>query len=244
MFFDREITDSEDFKISITEYSDKVPVTAADVMGYLNYTSTSKNAEILRMIQSAVMQIERFTGITIVEKTYYLLYRCVGQRARLINGPLISVESVISTGSTLTIDQYYVKGDYVFPNSYFSTTAISGQPYLEATYKAGMLRPMTVSDDVITLVGHGYSDGDEVGIYGVSGATEGTLYTVQSATADTFEIGETLVDGDGFVGIMPPLFKEGIIMQAAENFLRGEASAGLTTKVKNHIYSLKEQVMY
>lgn len=56
---------------------------------------------------------------------------------------------------------------------------------------------------VITAVGHGFSDGDEVRITEIKGMTElnGNYYKIQNKTVNTFELttdGSTTVDGTGF----------------------------------------------
>lgn len=233
--------ESEGMQISLLSFSELVPVTVAEVKSELNFSGSTKDTEIARMITSAVRQIELYTGKTIVEKTYHARWNELGKCTRLMYDPIIEVDSVVTGDTTLQSSDYFLRGYYLHATAIYGSITYneSYSDDLQVTYSAGMLLTASATSDTVTRANHGYSNGDTVKISGFTGTADGS-YTVANATTNTFEIGTTIT-GDGFIGILDPVVKEAIILQSAENFLRGEGSTGIVRKAKNMLSHIREE---
>lgn len=238
----------------IIRYSTAVPVTASEVRDYLGYGSSSQDTLIAKMIDAAISAIEKYKGISIVNKTLSTTWDTFSESEELPYNPVNKVESVVrsynGTNTTLTTE-YNVTGGRnksVNVSSVFSTSGYYAYG-LKVVYQAGILIPVTLNadTDTFTLEEHPLSDGDIVNVstYGTlaAGLTEGKTYYVVNKADDTFQVSESLdgaaVDltdtgtGQQYIGKLDEDLRQLIIKQAAVFFNRGESSEGLTNEVKS-----------
>lgn len=237
-------------KKQVISFSDRLPVSISQLKEYVEYpvSSTAKDPEFTRMIKVAAMAVEREIDKTIVQKQYLAEYG-PGDYIDLYFGPVISIDSVQQDNEDITysgsIDKIYVSTKFWISNYGTPVNAF-------VKYTAGFLRPVTVDgSNTFTLTAHGLTDGDTVAFTGISELTEGTLYKIANATADTFTLTDmadqavnVAATEEGFLGAIDPGYTEAILMQAAVNWLRGEASPGLSRKVKEFLWSLRDKAMY
>lgn len=97
----------------------------------------------------------------------------------------ISVARTIDGDPARTIEQLQPRVDVDLEDSWFVDSGLAFEGG-----SAGIADITQADPCVITAVGHGFSDGDQVHLSGITGMDEleGNVYTVANATDDTFEI--------------------------------------------------------
>lgn len=245
-------------------FSEAMPVTAAEVRGYLRYGSNSEDDIITNFIKSAILNIEKRTGQIIVNKTILTTWDTFANEEELPYWPVNKIETVNraynGADTELTVNNGYnlsgVNRKTVRVNAVYMASGYYGYG-LKVSYQAGHLIPVsaTHTTNLFTLVGHPLSDGTDgtngdvvtVSTYGdlPTGLTAGKRYYVINKAEDTFQLSESVggdpvditTDGTGqlYIGTLNERLRQLIIKQAAVYFGRGEAHEGLSHEVEKEL---------
>lgn len=197
-------------------------VTAAEVKDYLNFGSDDEDPIISSFIDVATEAVESYTGRTLVETTYRAWSSRTGEDLIIPRWPLISIVSAFDSDSN--VSEYEQFGETIK----FNVPSVM-------IFKAGYLRPASIASNVVSLVGHGYSDGDTVII-------DGTSYTVSSSSSDQFTASGA-PDGNSLVGYIPEPLKMAVRKHAALQYLKG-SDMEMSSEVKSEIKKLRRQIAF
>jgi uncharacterized phiE125 gp8 family phage protein len=199
-------------------------ITPADVREYLRFGDSSEDTVIQGFINSSIDKVERYTGRAIGEAVFKS-WTQVGEVDKYVTFgrvPVISITRVFDGDGELADHEIY------------QDTIFALEP-IAVIYKAGALRPATVSTNEITLEAHGYSVGDVA-------VVDGVVYTVQSVTdVDTFSVG-ALADGSVVVGYLDAKMRQVILEQAANEYLRGSTEAPLSKEMKKSLDLMRVEI--
>lgn len=114
------------------------------------------------IIPSAIAQMERHLERTIVEKTYQLIIKDGGPQIRLVNGPVIEVESVTNDNDNEFSFRSF--GDVIKLQCYLRGPLI-------ITYRAGYLKddsgdeckiPAPIKEGLLKLIATNYENRDQI----------------------------------------------------------------------------------
>jgi uncharacterized phiE125 gp8 family phage protein len=241
-----------------------LPITLAEAKDHLRIESTftNDNAYIRSLIFVAMDQVESVLRRKLITQTWKAFYDCWPTKWELPYGQLQSVTHVKYTDSGGTVNTDFNEGDEftvdtdsdpgrivlkygeVYPgNSLAEMNPIEVQMVVGyGTHASQVITAASnASPIVVTIVGHGYSTGDQVQIESVAGNTAANgLWFITKADADTFSLNGSAGNaaytsgGSSTIITVPEPIRHAIRMLVSESYENREETVigTMTAKLK------------
>jgi uncharacterized phiE125 gp8 family phage protein len=199
-------------RVSLVTPPANLPITLGEAKAHLRIESTftDDDAYIRSLIFSATTQVESITRRKLVTQTWKSFYDDWPKRWELPFGQLQSVTSVTYVGSDDVVNTDFNEGDewtadtdsdpgrivLKYGETYPGGSLATENPiYVEfvAGYGSHSTQTITAATNaspiVVTIVGHGYTTGDQVQIESVAGITAANgVWFITKANDDTFSL--------------------------------------------------------
>lgn len=227
------------------------PISTTEAKSWLRVTGSDDDAMIASLVTQARQWAEMYTRRALLSQTWDLTLQSFPSCIELPVSPLRSVtwvkyndtngdQQTLAT-TEYTVDDVSEHGRIVeaysktWPSTYGHVNDVT------VRFVAGYAATMTAdsSTDILTAVGHSYSNGDPVRVWNTGGAlptglSANTDYYVRDVSGDTFKLaatsGGSAIDitgngtGTSFVGEIPRSILQAMVLMIGELYERREAT--------------------